>query len=114
MATSNGLKVVVLGAEKTGKTSLINQYVYKKFSSDYVPSTTLTIHEKHYIGNNGPISVKILDAPGSETALRDAASSFMGVDACILVYDVADDTSFEALEELKDFFLEESGVESPA
>ncbi len=62
MATSNEHKVIVVGARKVGKTSLIQQYLFKNFSEE-VPQTSP--EEKKTVKlKNGQINLQVCDMAG--------------------------------------------------
>ncbi|CAO3629290.1 unnamed protein product [Cunninghamella blakesleeana] len=68
------LKVIILGDSGVGKTSLMNQYVNKKFSSQYKATIDW-------------------DTAGQEQFQSLGVAFYRGADCCVLVYDVNNNKS---------------------
>ena len=97
------MRVLFLGAESVGKTSIIRQFLGKQFSSKHQPTL-----QEMYTGE--------LDLGGSQLALRieDTGSFFIhdfpamadvslkNSDGAVLVFDVNDPKSFEEISKLRD------------
>ncbi|XP_063239299.1 ras-related protein Rap-2c [Bacillus rossius redtenbacheri] len=94
-------KIVVLGAAKVGKSSLITQFLYGTFSPKY----RRTIEEMHHGDFSvGGVSLRldILDTSGDHEFPAMRALSISSADAFVLVYDVTDAASFEEVRALRD------------
>ncbi|KFG54164.1 putative Rab7-like protein [Toxoplasma gondii FOU] len=73
------LKVIILGDSGVGKTSLMNQYVNKKFSNQYKATIGADFLTKDVVIDDKEVTVQIWDTAvwGSpSTAAQTAASSF--------------------------------------
>ncbi|XP_056641056.1 ras-related protein Rap-2b isoform X1 [Diorhabda sublineata] len=94
-------KIVVMGAAKVGKSSIINQFLYGTFSSKY----KRTVEEMHHGDFNVAgvhLTLDILDTSGAYEFPAMRALSISSADAFILVYDVTDSSTFEEARALRD------------
>ena len=94
-------KIVVLGAAKVGKSSLITQFLYNTFSPKY----KRTIEEMHHGDFNVSgvrLTLDILDTSGAYEFPAMRTLSMQSADAFILVYDITDDNSFTEVRLLRD------------
>ncbi|XP_045486167.1 ras-related protein Rap-2b [Pieris rapae] len=94
-------KIVVLGAAKVGKSSLISQFLYGTFSPKY----KRTIEEMHHGDFNVAgvrLTLDILDTSGAYEFPAMRALSMQSADAFILVYDITDLDSFAEVRALRD------------
>ncbi|XP_060520072.1 ras-related protein Rap-2b isoform X2 [Cylas formicarius] len=94
-------KIVVMGAAKVGKSSIISQFLYGSFSPKY----KRTVEEMHHGDFNVAgvhLTLDILDTSGSFEFPAMRALSISSADAFVLVYDVTDATTFEEARSLRD------------
>ncbi|KAL0842221.1 hypothetical protein ABMA28_014382 [Loxostege sticticalis] len=94
-------KIVVMGAAKVGKSSLISQFLYSTFSPKY----KRTIEEMHHGDFNVSgvrLILDILDTSGAYEFPAMRALSMQSADAFILVYDITDADSFAEVRALRD------------
>ncbi|XP_028170807.1 ras-related protein Rap-2b [Ostrinia nubilalis] len=94
-------KIVVMGAAKVGKSSLISQFLYNTFSPKY----KRTIEEMHHGDFNVSgvrLTLDILDTSGAYEFPAMRALSMQSADAFILVYDITDADSFAEVRTLRD------------
>lgn len=94
-------KIVVLGAQSVGKTSLVHRYVKNSFippnkSQSTVGASFLTtrVHDPES-GTN--IRLQIWDTAGQERFRSISKLYYRGADAAILCYDVGDRATFEEM-----------------
>ncbi len=95
-------KLIVLGDEKVGKTSLINSFVTNKFKEDYRPTLGINITEQvFYIQGMKNIQQKFLiyDVAGQKFFKRVRKHYYAGAHAAFLMYDVTERESFVHLSE---------------
>lgn len=103
------LKIALLGATGVGKTSLINNYIDKQWSEDYIPTLganivakDINIEENESIFN---IRLVLWDIAGQEKYESVRPMYFQGCIGAILVYDITRLHSFDEIEDkwLPDF-----------
>lgn len=90
-----------MGAAKSGKTSIITQFLYGSFSPKY----KRTIEEMHHGNFNVQgvhLTLDILDTSGSYEFPAMRALSIGSADAFILVYDVNDSNTFEEVRVIRE------------
>ena len=107
------LKVIVLGDSGVGKTSLINQFVNKTFSSQYKLTIGTDCLTKDVIIDSRHVTLQIWDTAGQERFRSLNASFYRGADCCILTYDVSNSSSFKSLDSWIDEFLIQSSSQNP-
>eukprot|EP00056_Hartaetosiga_gracilis_P009247 m.132144 g.132144 ORF g.132144 m.132144 type:complete len:202 (+) comp13085_c0_seq8:63-668(+) len=99
-------KVVLLGAQSVGKTSLVVRYVEREFHDKCAATVGACFFTKKV--NIGPTTVKlqIWDTAGEERFRTMAPMYYRGANAALLVYNVTESKSLEDakewLEELRD------------
>ncbi|MHC1592204.1 MAG: GTP-binding protein, partial [Candidatus Helarchaeales archaeon] len=94
-------KLIVIGEGAVGKTALINQFIEKKFRSDYKSTIGVNIMTKSYqLFENVEIKFAIYDLAGQKYFRKIRKSYFRGTQAAIFVYDV---TVPETLEKIPDW-----------
>ncbi|KAF3440476.1 hypothetical protein FNV43_RR18760 [Rhamnella rubrinervis] len=107
------LKVIVLGDSGVGKTSLMNQYVYKKFSQQYKATIGADFVTKELQIDDKLVTLQIWDTAGQERFQSLGAAFYRGADCCILVFDVNVHRSFETLQNWHDEFLKQADPTDP-
>lgn len=93
------IKVVMIGAERTGKTSLVSRLTRNKFEEEYTPTIGVDFSVKHYEVSVQNIKVVLWDIAGDAKYQRTMNYSIIlrGVSGVILVYNIYDRSTFEAL-----------------
>jgi len=94
--------VMILGASMVGKTSIVRQFLYDKFSSSYTP-TLEEMYEGEFDINDCPLTYRIQDV------FANYQSNFRGMfevslekaDAFVLVYSLTDKESWNKISELR-------------
>ncbi|PVH38124.1 hypothetical protein PAHAL_5G183000 [Panicum hallii] len=99
------LKVIVLGDSGVGKTSLMNQYVHKKFSQQYKATIGADFVTKEVLIEDRLVTLQIWDTAGQERFQSLGVAFYRGADCCVLVYDVNSNRSFDTLNTWHDEFL---------
>lgn len=99
------LKVIILGDAGVGKTALMNQYVHRKFSSQYKATIGADFLTKEIIIDDRQVTLQIWDTAGQERFQSLGVAFYRGADACVIVYDVTYQNSFKTLETWRDEFL---------
>eukprot|EP01130_Rhizamoeba_saxonica_P004279 TRINITY_DN174_c0_g3_i1.p1 TRINITY_DN174_c0_g3~~TRINITY_DN174_c0_g3_i1.p1 ORF type:complete len:230 (+),score=35.94 TRINITY_DN174_c0_g3_i1:67-690(+) len=99
------MKLILLGNSGVGKTSLMNSYVNNKFTNSYKATIGSDFLTKDVMVGDTFVTLQIWDTAGQERYKALGAAFYRGSDCCVLVYDVNDASSFEALESWRDTFL---------
>jgi len=116
------LKVIILGDSGVGKTSLMNQYVNKKFSNQYKATIGADFLTKEVQFEDRLFTLQIWDTAGQEriwdTAGQERFQSlgvafYRGADCCVLVYDVNSMKSFDNLHNWREEFLIQASPSDP-
>ena len=87
-------KVVLVGAAHTGKTSIVNNYIYGEFSPHTMPSTQPAFFQKKVQYNGDPFTLEIWDTAGQEQYHALSPMFYRDADAGIVVFDLTDSSSF--------------------
>jgi len=92
------IKVIILGDSGVGKTSLMNQYVNKRFSHQYKATIGADFLTKEVMVDDRLVTMQLWDTAGQERFQSLGVAFYRGADCCVLVYDVNNAKSFEMLE----------------
>ncbi|KAK4722307.1 hypothetical protein R3W88_012540 [Solanum pinnatisectum] len=107
------LKVIVLGDSGVGKTSLMNQYVHKKFSQQYKATIGADFVTKELQIDDRLVTLQIWDTAGQERFQSLGVAFYRGADCCVLVYDVNVMRSFDNLDNWHEEFLKQANPPDP-
>lgn len=107
------LKVIILGDSGVGKTSLMNQYVNKRFSSHYKATIGADFLTKDVLVDGTQVTMQIWDTAGQERFQSLGVAFYRGADCCVLVYDITHGQSFKSLESWRDEFLIQASPRDP-
>ncbi|KAG0002213.1 hypothetical protein BGZ65_002829 [Modicella reniformis] len=88
-------KVVILGSQNVGKTSLVVRYVQKTFSTNYSSTIGASFMTKKLAVDNCKVRLQIWDTAGQERFRSMAPMYYRGANAAILVYDITSEDSFQ-------------------
>ncbi|XP_031258404.1 ras-related protein Rab7 isoform X2 [Pistacia vera] len=99
------LKVIILGDSGVGKTSLMNQYVNRKFSNQYKATIGADFLTKEVQFEDRLFTLQIWDTAGQERFQSLGVAFYRGADCCVLVYDVNVMKSFDNLNNWREEFL---------
>lgn len=88
------LKIIILGDSGVGKTSLMNQYVNRKFSSQYKATIGADFLTKEVMIDDKLVTLQIWDTAGQERFRTITSSYYRGAHGIIVVYDTTDLESF--------------------
>jgi len=105
------VKVAMLGESGVGKTCIIERYVSDMFNEYSEPTKGAAFKVKTIRSNDGKIELKlnIWDTAGQEIYRSLAPFYYKDADAIVVVYDITNQKSFEAL----DFWLGELKQHAP-
>ncbi|RKF58861.1 putative Ras-related protein Rab7 [Erysiphe neolycopersici] len=107
------LKVIILGDSGVGKTSLMNQYVNKKFSASYKATIGADFLTKEVLVDDRLVTMQLWDTAGQERFQSLGVAFYRGADCCVLVYDVNNSKSFDTLDSWRDEFLIQASPRDP-
>jgi len=107
------LKVIILGDSGVGKTSLMNQYVHKRFSNQYKATIGADFLTKEVMIDDKLVTLQIWDTAGQERFQSLGVAFYRGADSCVLVHDITDSKSFDNLESWMDEFLVHAAPRNP-
>lgn len=101
-------KIIVLGDSGVGKTSLVAQYVHKRFSSQYKATIGADFVTKELQVDDRLVTLQIWDTAGQERFQSLGVAFYRGADCCVLVYDVNVLKSFDNLDNWHNEFLNQA------
>ncbi|CAE6466654.1 unnamed protein product, partial [Rhizoctonia solani] len=105
--------VIILGDSGVGKTSLMNQYVNKRFSNQYKATIGADFLTKEVMVDDRLVTMQLWDTAGQERFQSLGVAFYRGADCCVLVYDVNSTKSFETLDSWRDEFLIQASPRDP-
>jgi len=107
------LKVIILGDAFVGKTSLMHQYVTKKFDTQYKATIGADFLTKEVMVDDRLITMQIWDTAGQERFQSLGVAFYRGADCCVLVFDVNTAKTFENLDNWREEFLIQAQPRNP-
>ncbi|OBT50238.1 hypothetical protein VE04_09504, partial [Pseudogymnoascus sp. 24MN13] len=99
MPTTLEAKIVVLGAQGVGKTSLVHRYIHSTFLPPH-PSTigaSFLTKRIHDTDSNTLVRLQLWDTAGQERFRSISRLYYRGANACIICYSITDAASFEEM-----------------
>lgn len=109
MSKKQLLKVIILGDSGVGKTSLMHQYVSKKFDNRYKATIGADFLTKEIELDGQTVALQIWDTAGQERFQALGSAFYRGADACILVFDLTQADTFQHLSSWMDEFNLQAG-----
>ncbi|RDW67305.1 Rab family GTPase [Aspergillus mulundensis] len=100
MSSSLEAKIVVLGAQGVGKTSLVQRYVKNAFNASATTSTVgASFVTKRVLDSTSDtlVRLQIWDTAGQERFRSISRLYYRGANACLLCYDITDESSFNEM-----------------
>lgn len=107
------LKIIILGTQGVGKTSLMERFVAHKFTAQYKSTIGADFSTKEIIYEGKIMSLQIWDTAGQERYQSLGTAFYRGADACFLVFDVGDPSSFNKLQQWRDVFIQAADIDNP-
>lgn len=97
MGSKVDAKVVLLGKEFSGKTSLVERYLHERFNENVPYQNTIgaAFGAKKITVGNKSVTLGIWDTAGSERYEAMSRIYYRGAKAAVLCYDLTDKSSFE-------------------
>ena len=103
-------KIIILGAQGVGKTSLMERFVAAKFNSQYKATIGADFSTKDVVVGDEVVTLQIWDTAGQERYQSLGTAFYRGADACVLVYDVSEAASFAKLETWRTTFIQSADI----
>ena len=99
MAKIEDIKVITLGNSSVGKTSFLMKYIDNSFTLTYTTTLGIDFKQKKIKLKDGrDVRLRIFDTAGQERFKAVSVSFIKKADGVILMYDISDLESFEAVE----------------
>ncbi|CDR96407.1 Rab7, putative [Babesia bigemina] len=99
------LKIIILGDSGVGKTSLMNQFINKRFTNQYRATIGADFSTQEVTVDDKVVTLQIWDTAGQERFQSLGKAFYRGADCCMLVYDTTNQKTFESIESWKSEFL---------
>lgn len=100
-------KFIIVGDHEVGKTSLIRQYVEKKFLKDYRATIGLNVLAHSFVFQGNSLNLTLWDVGAQAFFKRFRKIYYSGAEAAFIVYDLTKRSTFENIkiwyQELTDF-----------
>ena len=90
-------KFIIVGSHEVGKTSLIRQFVEKKFSHDYRATIGLNIFAHNFNIQGNEIHVQLWDIGAQQYFKRFRKIYYSGAEAAFIVFDITNRESFNKI-----------------
>ena len=97
------LKLIVVGNQGTGKSSILNRFVNETFDENYQATIGLDFHSKNITIHDQDVRLIIYDTAGQEKFRSLAKVFYNNASVCVMVYDITNKRSFD---ELKSFWAD--------
>ena len=92
-------KFVIVGNHEVGKTSLIRQFVERKFSHDYRATIGLNIFAHNFDFQGNELNLQLWDIGAQQYFKRFRRIYYNGAEAAFVVFDLTNRNSFEKVQE---------------
>jgi Ras-related protein Rab-7A len=106
------IKMLVIGDSGVGKTSIINQFVNREFSTRYNPTIGTDWLSRQVELDGKFLTVQIWDTAGQERFRALGRSFYRNTEICAIVYDITSESSFASLGEWHENFINFAGERS--
>jgi len=108
------LKIIILGESGVGKTALLQKYVMGKFIEEHKATIGADFLTKEITVEDKSVTLQIWDTAGQERFQSLGNVFYRGADACVLVYDIEKEETFQKIEEWKTNFLSQASPDDPS
>eukprot|EP00485_Elphidium_margaritaceum_P000184 CAMPEP_0202694834 /NCGR_PEP_ID=MMETSP1385-20130828/8587_1 /ASSEMBLY_ACC=CAM_ASM_000861 /TAXON_ID=933848 /ORGANISM="Elphidium margaritaceum" /LENGTH=213 /DNA_ID=CAMNT_0049350745 /DNA_START=46 /DNA_END=687 /DNA_ORIENTATION=+ len=105
------LKIIILGDSGVGKTAIMHKYATNQFIEHHKPTIGADFSTKDIIIDDKSITLQLWDTAGQERFQSLGNAFYRGADACILVYDITNEQSFEKIESWRENFINQASPE---
>mmetsp|Transcript_77164 Transcript_77164/g.213906 ORF Transcript_77164/g.213906 Transcript_77164/m.213906 type:complete len:207 (+) Transcript_77164:201-821(+) len=106
-------KIIILGDQGVGKTSLLQRYVNSRYTAQYKATIGADFLTKNVMVKDRLVTLQIWDTAGQERFQSLGVAFYRGSDACVLVYDVTSLKTFQDLKHWRREFLSQASPKDP-
>lgn len=105
-------KIILIGDSNTGKTSLINRFIYNSFDPNYMCTIGVDfMMKKVELDNSTIVKLQLWDTAGMEKYRQITANYFRGAQGAIVVFDLTNKESFNMIQKWIDFFYQTANTQ---
>jgi small GTP-binding protein len=90
-------KIILIGDQNIGKTSLITRYISKCFSENYICTIGVDFMMKSITFDDQTIKLQIWDTAGMEKYRQITSSYYKGAQASIICFDLTNRSTFDSI-----------------
>jgi len=90
-------KIILIGDQNIGKTSLITRYIKKSFSENYICTIGVDFMMKSITIDEQVVKLQIWDTAGMEKYRQITSSYYKGAQASIICFDMTNRSTFESI-----------------
>jgi Ras-related protein Rab-1A len=91
-------RVLFVGDDSVGKTSLLQRYVENTFSDMYMPTIGIDFKISTVKLNKKVVKLQLYDTGGGDRFRNIVSSYYLNADAIVIIYDISDIDSFRHVE----------------
>ena len=106
------VKIVLLGDVNVGKSTMIHSFVYGQ-ASNQKPTTASVMHTRNETINGIDTKLQLWDTAGQEKFQSIGIAFYRQTNSCVLVFDITNKASFDALAKWKKDFLDNAAPRNP-
>lgn len=100
-------KIILIGDSNTGKTSLINRFIYNTFDLNYMCTIGVDfMMKKVELDESTVVKLQLWDTAGMEKYRQITSNYFRGAQGAIVVFDLTNRESFTMIQKWIDFFYQ--------
>lgn len=96
-------KIILAGPMSVGKTSLVNKYVYHKFSEQYISTIGVRIDKKSLVLGDTQLNLIIWDLAGEMNQINTPQSYFLGAGGVFYIVDINNPSTYISVADELDF-----------
>ena len=105
-------KFLTLGDSKIGKTSILERYVNRTFSDNYLVTIGMDIRIKRLSVNNNDVDIRITDTAGQERFRSISKMQYKDADGILIGFALNDKKTFESISYWIEQIFENKGKDS--